>query len=95
MEYMTYENKIKLIPRLSKKAISTRAAAICERENIKHRETRLYWINKGVIILEPERLLISISIKDKKGDVYFINTCKRDELTDHLNAVCKMLEILY
>lgn len=98
---MKYENKIKLIPRLSKKAISTRAAAICERENIKHRATRLYWVNKGVIILEPERLLVStsilvsISIKDKKGDVYFINTCKRDELTDQLNAVCKMLEILY
>lgn len=92
---MKYENKIKLISRLSKKAISTRAAAIVERENIIKRSTRLYWINKGVIILEPERYLVSISIKDKKGDVYFINTCKRDELTDQLNAVCKMLEILY
>ena len=92
---MKHENKIKLIPRLSRKAILTRAAAICERENIKHRATRLYWINKGVIILEPGQYLVSISIKDKKGDVYFINTCKCDELTDQLNAICKMLEILY
>lgn len=92
---MKHENKIKLIPRLSKKAISVRAAAICERENIKHRATRLYWLNKGVIILEPERYSVSISIKDKNGDVHFINYCKRKKLTDQLNAICKMLEILY
>ena len=92
---MKHENKLNLIPRLSSKAISVRAAAICERENIKHRETRLYWINKGVIILEPERVLVSISIKDKNGDVHFIDCCRRDELTDQLNAICKMLEILY
>lgn len=92
---MKHENKLKLLSKLSKTSISARAAVICERENIKHRETRISWLKKGVIILEPERYFVSISIKDKKGDVFFINTCKHDEVTDQLNTCCKMLEILY
>ena len=92
---MKHENKLKLLSKLSKQAISVRAAAICERENIDQRTTRLYWINKGVVFLEPDGHFIAISIKDKNGDVHFINMCKRSELTDQLNAICKMLEILY
>lgn len=92
---MKHENKLKLLSKLSKKAISVRAAAICERENIKNRETRLYWIKKGVVILEPDGHFIAISIKDKNGDVHFINTCLRNEVTEQINSCCKMLDILY
>lgn len=89
---MTFERYSKLIDKLSYNSNSVRAAAVVLRGQQDNRKKRKYFIDAGVLSVEYEHNRLFVYAV-KNNIKYFIAAFKREDVTNGLNACCKILSL--